>query len=89
MNREEEKLEVLNELYNLILSKHIREWERKLILDTKNRIENQASLSSELSRLEAELRPLALRRNLTPQVAAFYQKMTSEKLFGRGVGGIL
>ncbi|MGL4480987.1 MAG: bacteriocin immunity protein, partial [Lactococcus garvieae] len=29
--------EILNEMYNLILSKHIREWERTLILEAKNR----------------------------------------------------
>jgi hypothetical protein len=32
---------------------------------------------------------LALRYNLTPKVADFYQKISSNNLFGRGVGGIL
>ncbi|KST85699.1 hypothetical protein KF7_0927 [Lactococcus lactis subsp. lactis] len=35
------------------------------------------------------LRPLALRYNLTPKVAEFYQKISNSKLFGRGVGGII
>ncbi len=45
--------EILNEMYNLILSKHIREWERTLILEAKNRIENQGNLEEALAQLEA------------------------------------
>lgn len=66
--------ETLNQLYNLILNPATREWERQLLTATKNALENHASLTDQLSKLEAELRPLALRNNLTPDVTDFYQK---------------
>ena len=78
--------EILNEMYNLILSKHIREWERNLILEAKNRIENQGNLEEALAQLEAQLRPLALRYNLTPMTTEFYNKISNSRLFGPGVG---
>lgn len=78
--------EILNEMYNLILSKHIREWERALILEAKSRIESQGNLEEALTQLEAQLRPLALRYNLTPMTTEFYNKISTSGLFGRGVG---
>ena len=36
-------------MYNLILSKHIREWERTLILEAKNHIESQGNLEEALT----------------------------------------
>ncbi|RZI48818.1 bacteriocin immunity protein [Lactococcus kimchii] len=90
MKKINEQEAILNELYNLILDRGTREWERQFLLESKNRIEQgETSLSAELSRLESNLRPLALRYNLTPQVTLFYQKISESKLFGRGVGGIL
>ncbi|AYG00003.1 bacteriocin immunity protein [Lactococcus allomyrinae] len=88
MEKNAEKQELLNELYNLILDKHIRDWERKQLIDMKNNLVNQERFTDELSRLEISLRPLALRHNLTPKMTDFYEKITSSKLFGRGVGGI-
>ncbi|GAA3256699.1 hypothetical protein LMG8520_0595 [Lactococcus lactis subsp. lactis] len=89
MNKTFEKEEILNELYNLILDRNIRDWERQCLLHTKVQLENQGQLADELAKLEVTLRPLALRYNLTPKVAEFYQKITNSKLFGRGVGGII
>ncbi len=89
MNKTFEKQEILNELYNLVLDRNIRDWERQCLLHTKVQLENQGRLADELSKLEATLRPLPLRYNLTPKVADFYQKISSNNLFGRGVGGIL
>lgn len=68
--------ETLNALYNLILNPGTREWERSLLLSAKNALENGANVDDQLSKLEAELRPLALRNNLTPDVTDFYNKMT-------------
>lgn len=68
--------ETLNALYNLILNPGTREWERSLLLSAKNALENGANVDDQLSKLEAELRPLALRNNLTPDVTDFYNRMT-------------
>ena len=89
MNKTFDKQEILNEIYNLVLDRNIREWERQCLLHTKVQLENQGQLTVELAKLEAILRPLALRYNLTPKVAEFYQKISNAKLFGRGVGSIL
>ncbi|BAV02226.1 bacteriocin immunity protein [Lactococcus formosensis] len=86
MNKSLNQVEILNEMYNLILSKHIREWERTLILEAKNRIESQENLEDTLVQLESQLRPLALRYNLTPMTSEFYNKISNSNLFGRGVG---
>lgn len=63
-------------LYNLILNPGTRDWERSLLLMAKNALENGANLDTQLSQLEADLRPLALRNNLTPDVTDFYHKIT-------------
>lgn len=72
LNREE----ILNILYNLILNPATREWERSVLLATKQAIEECNSMDDYLSKLEAELRPLAVRNNLTPDMADFYNSMT-------------
>ncbi|MFL2132766.1 peptide-methionine (S)-S-oxide reductase MsrA [Desemzia sp. FAM 24101] len=72
-NREE----MLNDLYNLILDPATREWERSLLLSAKNALEDGAHFDIQLSKLEADLRPLALRNNLTPDVTDFYNKITN------------
>ena len=68
--------ETLNTLYNLILNPATREWERSVLSSTKNALEDGKSFDGQLSKLEAELRPLALRNNLTPDVADFYSSIT-------------
>lgn len=82
-------ISTLNELYNLVLSKHIRAYERTFLLQAKNQLEFGQNYAKVLSELEANLRPLAIRHNLTPQVNAFYQKIGTSGLFGRGVGNML
>lgn len=69
--------EILNDLYNLILNPGTREWERSLLLSAKNALEDGANFDTQLSKLEADLRPLALRNNLTPDVTDFYNKITN------------
>ena len=68
--------ETLNLLYNLMLNPATREWERTVISSTKNALENGKNFDDQLSKLEAELRPLALRNNLTPDVTDFYNNIT-------------
>lgn len=68
--------EVLQRIYNLILNPNTREWERYLLTTTKNALADQKNFKEQLAKLEAELRPLALRNNLTPDVTDFYQEIT-------------
>ncbi len=75
----ENQTELLNDLYNLILNPGTREFERSFFLKMKNRLEDGANFQNELSKLEAELRPLALRNNLTPDVTDFYLKITGDE----------
>lgn len=69
--------ETLSALYNLILNPGTRDWERSLLLSAKNALEDGANFDTQLSKLEADLRPLALRNNLTPDVTDFYNKITN------------
>ena len=59
-------------LYNLILNPNTRDWERKVLIQTKNDIRENTSVKEQLSKLEATLRPLAIRMNLTPDVMVLF-----------------
>lgn len=70
--------EVIATLYNLILNKATRAWEREQLMITKKALEQENNLAVELAKLEAVLRPLAVRDNLTPDVADFYAQLTNQ-----------
>ncbi len=70
--------EILNELYNLVLSPRTRDWERSLLLSAKEKIESGGNFNQALAQLEYDLRPLAVRNNLTPDVTDFYLKITGD-----------
>lgn len=70
--------EVIATLYNLILNKATRTWEREQLMITKKALEQENDLAVELAKLEAVLRPLAVRDNLTPDVADFYAQLTNQ-----------
>lgn len=76
LNMRQNDEEMLNDLYNLILNPATREWERSALLSTKKYLEDGATIDDQLSKLEAKLRPLALRNNLTPDVTDFYNSIT-------------
>lgn len=71
--------EILGKIYNLILDPKTREWERYLLTTTKNALDDNGNFKEQLAKLEAELRPLALRNNLTPDVTDFYQEITGKE----------
>lgn len=71
--------EILEKIYNLILNPNTREWERYLLTTTKNALADQDNFKEQLAKLEAELRPLALRNNLTPDMTDFYQEITGKE----------
>lgn len=78
--------EILNRLYNLVLSRDIRDFERGLLLSAKRNLEEGKPLRSTMNELEAQLRPLAVRFNLTPSVSEFYDYITTTAGLARGVG---
>ncbi len=72
------KLETLQELTRLSENPATRQWELTLMKQAIAGINNGRPLKSELSQLEFNLRPLALRNNLTPAVADFYLRLTDD-----------
>lgn len=68
----------LDEIYNLVLNTATREWERTQLLKCKSEIENGTNNEQAFSELEYRLRPLAVRNNLTPDVAEFYTKLSGK-----------
>ncbi|GEQ50260.1 peptide-methionine (S)-S-oxide reductase MsrA [Tetragenococcus koreensis] len=72
--------EVLRELYNLIINKGTRDWERSVLTSTKDALEAGVNVNAQLAKLEEKFRPLALRDNLTGDVADFYLKITGESV---------
>ncbi|HJE14546.1 MAG TPA: bacteriocin immunity protein, partial [Lapidilactobacillus dextrinicus] len=70
--------ETIATLYNLILNKATRTWEREQLMTTKRVLEQENDLAVELAKLEAVLRPLVVRDNLTPDVADFYAQLTNQ-----------
>ncbi|MEL5941111.1 bacteriocin immunity protein, partial [Tetragenococcus halophilus] len=70
--------EALRELYNLILNKDTRDWERSVLTTTKDALETNENFKVQMAKLEENLRPLALRDNLTGDVADFYLKILGE-----------
>lgn len=66
---------LMRDLYNLILNPATRDWERHLLVQAKDNPQ-QLSPTGQLKQLEADLRPLATRDNLTPDVMDFYLAMT-------------
>jgi len=69
--------EVQRQIYNLILNPATRDWERQILVETKENMAER-SFNSEIDRLASELRPLAIRNNLTPDVMDFYLTITGE-----------
>lgn len=70
--------EVQKQIYNLILEPSTREWERQILVEAKDNA-NGLSPKNQLDQLKSELRPLALRHNLTPNVMDFYLTITGER----------
>lgn len=66
---------LMRDLYNLILNPATRDWERHLLVQVKDNPQ-QLSPTGQLKQLEADLRPLATRDNLTPDVMDFYLALT-------------
>lgn len=74
--------EIIANLYNLLLNPATRDWERSRLRAAKLEIDSGANFDNQIAKLEAELRPLALRNNLTPDVTDFYLKITDDPMAG-------
>lgn len=70
--------QTLQTLYDLVLNPATRDWERQQLLTAKRALETGARPAPTLANLEASLRPLAVRQNLTPAVADWYAVLTGE-----------
>ncbi|MFQ3565208.1 peptide-methionine (S)-S-oxide reductase MsrA [Lactococcus paracarnosus] len=71
---------VLNDIYNLILNPGTRDWERSVLIIAKDELAVTSKVKVPLKKLELALRPLALRSNLTPDLADFYLKITDQPI---------
>ncbi|HGF7677179.1 TPA: peptide-methionine (S)-S-oxide reductase MsrA [Enterococcus faecium] len=70
-----EQMEI--DLYNIILNRNTREWERTQFEEAKEDLAKM-SIKQVIEKLEVNLRPLALRDNLTPDAMDFYLRITGE-----------
>lgn len=75
---------ILNDIYNLVLDPNTLEQERNILLSCKKDIEKGVYLLTCIAQLVAELRPLAIKRNLSTNVSKFFVEV-STKEFGRGL----
>lgn len=71
--------QALQQLYDVALNPATRDFEREQILAAKRGLENAERPAPILARLEAALRPLAARANLTPAVADLYANLTGDQ----------
>lgn len=89
MKKTEEINQIIVELYDLILNKEVKERERVSLIEAKNKLEKQEYFPRVMKDLEYQLRPLAIKSQLTPPVAAFYLKISTigrfEQELGRGL----
>ena len=71
-----EQMEI--DLYNIILNRNTREWERTQFEEAKEDLAKM-SIKQVIEKLEVNLRPLALRDNLTPDAMDFYLRITGSQ----------
>lgn len=76
--------DLTQQLYNLILNPATRVWERQQLVKAKSSL-NKRSATEVWSQLEYQLRPLAVRNNLTPDVADFYALLKHDEPAGKKI----
>ncbi|HJE96071.1 MAG TPA: peptide-methionine (S)-S-oxide reductase MsrA [Ligilactobacillus acidipiscis] len=72
------KTETLQNLQALLNNTATHEWEKQLLEQTRKKIQAGQEIKTSLEQLEFNLRPLALRNNLTPAVADFYLQLKGD-----------
>lgn len=68
----------LAKLTNLLLAPGTRTFEREQLLRAKQQVEAGQTVGASWDQLKASLRPLAIRDNLTPDLADFYRTQTGD-----------
>lgn len=76
----EKEDKIKTSIYNICLNPGTRDWERNLFLHVKQLNNTGDAFQSDLEYLEYQLRPLANRNNLTPDVLDFYLNMTEHNM---------
>ncbi|WP_122646842.1 bacteriocin immunity protein [Enterococcus mediterraneensis] len=88
-SQKEIKETILSNLYDLVLDSTIKENERKILLEAKNNLEKNNYFPRVMNNLEKNLRPAAIRGELSKPVAKFYMDISTvgkfEKELGRGL----
>lgn len=72
------KNETLHILQALINNSATHAWEKQLLQQTQKDLRTDKDVKSSLRQLEFNLRPLALRNNLTPDVSDFYLQLVGD-----------
>ncbi|KGL42176.1 bacteriocin immunity protein [Listeria sp. SHR_NRA_18] len=87
-SRKKSKVEekILNDIYDIVLDADTLEYERNMFLHYKNAIENGSYVLNCISQLLSELRPYAIKQELSPKVAKFYVESSSYKAIDKELG---
>ena len=78
------KEDLLNDVYNLVLSVDIKEEERQVLLKFKNAVENGKDFDKAVVSLASDLRQIAniaKKEKMSSSVNDFYKKISSHGLF--------
>lgn len=69
------EIDVLNDLYNIILNNHINGYERAILLSAKNELEYEQNYTKTLMKFQTELNGFAINSKLSPEVSNFYKQL--------------
>ncbi|CRK84576.1 bacteriocin immunity protein [Neobacillus massiliamazoniensis] len=74
---------VLNDIYDLVLDPNTLEQERNVLLSCKNSIEKGGNLFFCIRQLQKDLRPFAIKLELSTKVSKYYVEISNYKTFDR------
>lgn len=83
---QEEKLS--QEIDNILNNQDIKSEERQVLENAKERINDKKYFTRTLAELEGGLRPLAIKSELTPDVAKLYSSIINETYKDSGWSGV-
>lgn len=87
--KKEVEAKILEKIYDLILDSAVTEIERTSLVTAKSQLEKQQYFPRVMNDLEANLRPLAIKGELSEPAHQFYKEIATigkfEKELGRGL----
>ena len=86
MVKKASEAEILEELYDLILSKTLNSKEREVLVKSKNNLEKGNYTPKVINDLQHSLAPLARKQELSSEVVRFYLQL-SQQFIERGQHG--